>query len=214
MLSHRLLNNHAGVLLVGEYESLHWLHEVVSDVNERSPIITNKEGWFLSLAYDVRKAYEQQRQILPPPRKDRARGVRFGVEIIWPALLFQQRMLRGSLSYLEHNRKHQAITYALEAVIEDALKEDFGDDADAVIEIWHRLNPQLREVDEFFDARCAIFCSWTKAERERHFLNLLESFTPMYDSFYPLRVRNGEKGLLSPEELKRWVGVEWPDPDW
>lgn len=34
-----------------------WLHEVVHEVNDRSPIVINKEGSFLGLAYDVRKAF-------------------------------------------------------------------------------------------------------------------------------------------------------------
>lgn len=58
MLSYSLPKNHAGILLVGDYTSLTWLHEVVHDVNERSPIIKHKEGSFLGLAYGVRNAYE------------------------------------------------------------------------------------------------------------------------------------------------------------
>lgn len=84
MLSYRLLKNHAGILLIGDYTSLRWLHEVVHDVNERSPLVREKEGMFLSLAYDVRKAYERQREIiLPPPHYDEM-GVRYGVQILWP----------------------------------------------------------------------------------------------------------------------------------
>lgn len=44
MLSYSLLKNHAGILLVGDYTSLSWLHEVVHDVNERSLIVKDKEG--------------------------------------------------------------------------------------------------------------------------------------------------------------------------
>lgn len=63
MLSYSLLKNHAGVLLTGDYDSLRALHEVVHQVNEKSPILKNKEGAFLALAYEVRKAYEQQRKL-------------------------------------------------------------------------------------------------------------------------------------------------------
>lgn len=66
VLSFYLLKNHAGIMLIGDYTSLRWLHEVVHDVNERSPLVRDKEGLFLGLAYDVRKAYEQQREIIPP----------------------------------------------------------------------------------------------------------------------------------------------------
>lgn len=42
MLSYGLLKNHAGILLVGDYTSLTWLHEVIHDVNERSPIVKGR----------------------------------------------------------------------------------------------------------------------------------------------------------------------------
>lgn len=63
MLSYCLLKNHAGILLVGGYTSFTWLHEVIHNVNERSPIVEDKEGSSLGLAYDMRKAYERQREV-------------------------------------------------------------------------------------------------------------------------------------------------------
>ncbi|WP_292404134.1 hypothetical protein [Mesorhizobium sp.] len=126
MLSYQLLKNHAGILLIGDYTSLRWLHTVVHDINERSPLIKDREGLFLSLAYDVRKAYERQREILQPPPDHEEMGIRYGVQALWPVILLQQRMLRVSLAYLEHTAKTQAIAYALEAVIEEALEEDFA----------------------------------------------------------------------------------------
>lgn len=53
MLSYALLKNHAGLLLTGDYWSLHALHEMVHDINEHSPLVKNKEGAFLGLAYDA-----------------------------------------------------------------------------------------------------------------------------------------------------------------
>jgi hypothetical protein len=118
MLSYSLLKNHAGILLVGDHTSLTWLHEVVHEVNGRSPVIIDKEGSFLALAYDVRKAFERQREVIQPPKHFEEIGVRYGVQILWPVLLLQQRLLRQSLAFLSHTAKTQAITYALEAVIE------------------------------------------------------------------------------------------------
>ena len=91
MLSYQLLNNHAGLLLVGDYTSLRLLHEIVHDVNERSPLIREEDGPFLGLAYDVRKAYEQQREILAPPQGYEEMGTRYGVQILWPVLLLQRK---------------------------------------------------------------------------------------------------------------------------
>ncbi|MEH0294797.1 hypothetical protein V6R98_21650 [Agrobacterium sp. CCNWLW71] len=214
MLSHNLLKNHAGILLIGDYTSLTWLHEVVHHVNERSPIVKDKEGSFLGLAYDVRKAYERQREIIQPPKHFEEIGIRYGVQILWPVLMLQHRLLRQSLAFLDHTAKTQAITYALEAVIDDALREDFGTQAGHIIDLWQRLNPAQPAVFEMIDSRGGIFCSWTKAQRKAGFAQLLSSFDPMYDHFYPMRLKNGEKNLISPREFAAWENAEWPDPRW
>ncbi len=214
MLSHSLLKNHAGILLVGDYTSLTWLHEVVHDVNERSPIVKDKEGSFLGLAYDVRKAYERQREVIQPPKHIEEIGVRYGVQILWPVLMLQQRLLRQSLAFLNHTAKTQTIAYALEAVIEDALREDFGAQAGHIIDLWQRLDPAQPEVFEMIDSRGAIFSSWTKAQRKAGFAQLLSSFDPMYDRLYDIRLKNGEKNLISPGEFAAWENAEWPNPRW
>jgi len=113
MLSYGLLKNHAGMLLIGDYTSLTWLHHVIHDVNERSPVVRDKEGSFLGLAYDVRKAFERQREVILPPKHCEEIGARYGVQILWPVLLLQQRLLRQSLAFLDHTAKTQAIVYAL-----------------------------------------------------------------------------------------------------
>lgn len=214
MLSYRLLKNHAGILLIGDYTSLRWLHEVVHDVNERSPLVKDKEGMFLGLAYDVRKAYEQQREVLQPPQHIEEMGIRYGVGILWPVLLLQQRLLRLSLAFLDHSAKTQAMAYALEAIIDEALREDFGAQGELAVALWQRLDPAQPSVFDMLQSRGAIFCSWTKSQRKAKFLQLLTSFDPMYDSYFVLRYQRGEKNLLSAGELALWDNVEWPDPRW
>ncbi|APO72864.1 hypothetical protein IE4872_PD02355 (plasmid) [Rhizobium gallicum] len=214
MLSYGLLKNHAGILLAGDHTSLTWLHEVVHDVNDRSPLVIDKEGSFLGLAYDVRKAFERQREVIQPPKHFEEIGVRYGVQILWPVLLLQQRLLRQSLAFLSHTAKTQSITYALEAVIEDALREDFGVQAERIIDLWQRLDPAQPEVFDMIDSRGGIYCSWTKAQRKAGFAQLLTSFDPMYDRFYATRLKNGEKNLISPRDFATWEDAEWPDPRW
>ncbi|KVE27405.1 hypothetical protein WS67_11560 [Burkholderia singularis] len=213
MLGYRLLKNHAGILLTGDYDSLNELHEIVHDVNERSPLLREEEGPFLGLAYDVRKAYEQQRESLQPPKSYEGIGVRYGVAILWPVLLVQQRMLRVSLGYLDHSRRHQAITYSLEAVIEDGLREDFAAQGQSLVDHWQRLDPTA-DIFEKLDSRGALFCSWTKAERERRFASLLLSFDAIHEYSSSLPGYRQAPDAISPHELERWQGVEWPYPNW
>ena len=212
MLTYSLLKNHAGILLIGDYTSLKTFHEVVHEVNEKSPLLLDKEGLFLALAYDVRKAYEKQREVIEAPKHFPEIGTRYGVQILWPVLLVQCRMLRASLAYIETNKWQQAVAYNLEAVIESALKDDFGAQSGALVDRWMQIDPAHPYPEEKLDSRCAIFCSWKKAERRKRFAGLLASLDPMYPFFYQMRVNNGDTSLVSPEELDSWDGVEWPDP--
>ncbi len=69
-------------------------------------IISDKEGVFLNLAYDVRKAFQRERETIKPPTHCKEMGIRFGVQILWPVLLLQQRIMRLSLAYLVVRFQH------------------------------------------------------------------------------------------------------------
>ena len=215
MLTYRLLKNCAGLLLTGDYETLNSLRNVIFDVNERSPLIANKEGAFLGLAYDVRKAYEGQRQKIKPPEGYPEIGPRFGVEILWPVLLWQCRTLRESMAFIDTSKRMQAHTYALEAVIEAALKEDFGGEIAAqVIMEWERILTAHPRSEQALRSRGAVFSSWTKAQRRNGIVGLIASLNPMYSINYEIWVCNGVKHLMSPEDYAHWDVAEWPDPKW
>ncbi len=62
MLQFDLTKRHAGIVLWGDTWSLRAVHDLVPKVNEESPVVTHKESLLLGLAYDVRKAYEGQRE--------------------------------------------------------------------------------------------------------------------------------------------------------
>ena len=129
----------------------------------------------------------------------------------WPVLLPQQRMLRESLAWIDHGKKYQAITYALEAVIEEALREDFGSREPAVTEAWQRLDPAHPGFFERLHTRGALFCSWTKSQRRQLLPSLLWSFHPFFGigaGAYPF----GSNEQVTPEDLAAWEGYEWPDP--
>jgi hypothetical protein len=122
--------------------------------------------------------------------------------------------LRQSLAFLSHRAKTQAITYALEDVIEDALREDFGAQSEHIIGLWQRLGPAQSEVFDMIDSRGGIFYSWTKAQRKSGFAQLPSSFDTMYDSFYSMRLNSGEKNLVTPAEFAAWENEGSPDPQW
>jgi hypothetical protein len=123
-----------------------------------------------------------------------------GVDILWPTLLVQARMLRASLGFMDSSKRHQAYTYALEALIEEGLKRDFGGQYDAIHEQYLMLAPEHPYLEEAILSRVELYAAWSGAQRRRRIVNLLESLDPMYRSDYPHRLANGDTGLLSPDE--------------
>lgn len=214
MLTYKILKNHAGVMIVGDYFTLQSVHTVLHEVNEKSIILKNKEGPFLGLAYDIRKAYEEQRKVFKAPKDRPEIGPTFGVEVLWPVLLVQSRMLRESMAFMDTTKWQQCIAYNLEALIEEALQADFGSMSGDLIEKWMDINPRHPYPEEKLNSRGAAFCSWTKSERKKRFPGLLASLSPMYPAYYDIWVRNGGEDLVSPQEYDKMERVEWADPNW
>lgn len=134
MLRHELQPDHAGLRLLGEWSDFASLRAVLHDVADRSPLIGNKdETPFLALAYELRKADD-----CDPAGADASGAL--SAEVDWPCLLVTSRVLRDSLAFIDHGKRHQAMTYALEAVIHDGLREDFGADSHEVLDAWYRLS--------------------------------------------------------------------------
>jgi len=66
---------------------------------------------------------------------------------------------------MDHAKRHQAITYALAAVIEDTLREDFGIRGETIAAYRQRQDPHDPAVFGRLDSCGALFFSWSKAER-------------------------------------------------
>jgi hypothetical protein len=205
MLSYELTPNLSGPVILGSAETLRSFHEILHDVNERSPIICDKEGVFLGLAYDVRKAFEGQRRILKPARDVTHSGPRLGFEILWPTVLVQSRMLRVALGFMDSGKRHQAFAYALEAVVEEALQVDFPAEYLDIHERWLRLLPDHPVLEERTESRIEHWYQWTKPQRRRGIIPLLESLDPMFEFDYQMAVKHGEMVFMSPEQ---WDAIE------
>ncbi len=95
------------------------------------------------------------------------------------------------------------------------LREDFSGSADAVIARWQRIDAAQANVSAKHDRRRVKFCSWTKSQRQKLMLLLLESFGPFFETPCDLDVREGQRtGTRFPAELSRGENVQWPDPKW
>jgi hypothetical protein len=212
MLAFDLLKNCGGITLISDYLSLRRLHDVIHDINERSSIIRDREGFLIGLAYDVRKAYEKKREIIKAPEGYPEHGERFGERILWPTILVQCRMMREGLAFMDHGKEHQAVVYELEHILEVAIDTQFKGGATAVKAQWRRLDPAGPYLEENVETRVAQFAGWSKTERRRGLAGLLSSLDPLYERMYPYWVKSGVPYLVSPADYALWNDREFPDP--
>jgi hypothetical protein len=115
---------YAGIGLFGDFLDLRNLRETIHYLVEGDPIGGGESplGEFvLGLAYDVRHAYQKDRETreIISYRNDTATYA--GFRYLWPFLLPQVGLLRWSASYHPTSRHHQAVLTKLEGCIEDVL---------------------------------------------------------------------------------------------
>ncbi len=167
MLDYDLIGAHQGVRLLGHLSDFDALRKVVHDVGERSPLLKLKDNSpFFALAYALRKAFEAD-----PDAAEEGQPV--AANVIWPELLVTSRVLRDSLAYIDHGKRHQAMAYALEAVIEDAVREDFGAGADEVLALWACIDGHDEGLVERLDDIAEPYLAMTAAQRAARLHKLL-----------------------------------------
>ncbi len=89
MLRYELTPNNAGFILWGDSEALNELHELIHYIVDESPLIKVKDGFMLSLAYDIRKAREGNRRVEQHQYDQHDTYKLYGVELLWPLVLVQ-----------------------------------------------------------------------------------------------------------------------------
>ncbi|MGH3626533.1 MAG: DUF6904 family protein [Sciscionella sp.] len=215
MLTFDLIGKCAGIVLCNDYLSLRQMHRIVHDANERSDTIRDKEGFLLTLAYDLRKAYEGQRSTAGPDHAPPESGPRFGVEILWPTFLIQVRLLREALAFMVHTKEHQAVVFELEFLAEQAIEAEFKDKAAEIKREWESLAGNHRFMEATGETRVAQFAAWNEKQRRDGLAGLLTSMNSMYAVIYPHWLQTGvskKRHLIAPEDFEVWKEREFPDP--
>lgn len=105
MLRYELTPNNAGFVLWGDSEALDELHQLIHFLVDESPLIEGKDGFMLSLAYDIRKAREGCRRTEQYEYEGHDTYNIYGVELLWPLILIQLALFRRSMAYIEVNKK-------------------------------------------------------------------------------------------------------------
>ena len=214
MLEIKLTPKHAGVVIWGDIWALNGVYELIHRVNENSPIIENKEGFFLGLAYDLRKAFEGQRK--KDKREffeDRCRI--YGVEILWPVIVSQVGLLRASMAFIPTTRHAQSIAYELESLIESAAREDLPGREEQIMEQMRRIGEAQTHVEKVIESRCHYFIDFPPKDRLRMLPAVLDSLDPMFEIMGGRRVSADPSAAIPRTTFAKYTDdLEWPEFKW
>ncbi len=156
--------NNGGFVLWGDYWSLREMHTFCMDCAEKSPTL-EYEGLLVSLAYDIRKAYEKQREIDTASHFDEKIQI-YGVEQVWPTFAVQVALLRASLAFYDSTKLEQSIVYRLEHIFIEAIPEIFPKSGNQILSSFERLSGiQESQVKDLIGSRVSYFLSLTKAKK-------------------------------------------------
>lgn len=112
----------AGIFLYGDYNDLRSLHETIHELcAEGGPLIGQVNEYVLGLAYDIRHAYQGDRDTLAMDSGTQKDAPYYGVSILWPYFLVQLSLLRWAAAFIPTTKEIQSNLYRLEACTEEAL---------------------------------------------------------------------------------------------
>ncbi|TSK07841.1 MAG: hypothetical protein FPO08_00565 [Geobacter sp.] len=216
MLQYNLTRQKAGITLWGDPWTLRALHELIHRFNEESPVIGNKEGYILGLAYDIRKAFEGARE--KDTIKDGKDSYRiYGVKLLWPSLIAQVGVLRASMAFTPTTRLDQALIYEVEGIIESAAKEAMPGKEDLILAEMQNLGSSDRHIEKTLSTRLLYFVSLSTKERMVKLPQILASMTSGYYCITQA-VQRDLPGIIPPREFDvhqpRADNGDWPDFKW
>jgi len=114
----------AGIKIFGDYLDLKNFHETIHYLVEGVAIGGHEStlGEFvLGLAYDVRHAYQRDREIQEFGSFEHDSVTYMGFSTLWPYILPQVGLLRNAAAFYPTNRNHQSTLFKIESCIEETL---------------------------------------------------------------------------------------------
>lgn len=182
MLQYSLTRYHAGFELWGDLRSLDRLHDFIHRVVDESPYISDKEGFVLDLAYQVRKAFEGCRQTDAGDPDDPDSCMTYGVPLLWPTVLVQTSVLRHAMAFMSIDKLDQSIMFELEHIIESALREAIPNQSQELIHrVWHIGSSTYKHLDTILGSRIQYFIDLPIKHRLDTLTKLMDTFDPMYE---------------------------------
>lgn len=202
-----------GMELFGHRDDLENLHETLHFLCGESEGELDRNEHALSLAYEIRKAFEGQRE-----QRNSEYGELFGTRLTWPHVIFYTSYFRQLAGYRSTNKEHLSNLARLEHCVESALVEY---DPKAGLEVISTY-PAIGAIPpNFYDDYISdviysfLYDSGSGKMRFRRLPVLIRSLYPMspeYRQYAAMLEREAKKHGCSPRQLRD--AREWPEIEW
>ncbi len=205
MLKFEKTKKNGGFILWGDYQALKSLHSFAMDISEKSHVL-DTEGLIPALAYDLRKAFEDQRESDKTTIWNDEISI-YGVEQVWPTFIVQVALLRTSLAFVDSNKYEQSQMYLLEGFLEDAVNTTFPKESHQILASYSSLIGTTEKfITEAVGSRTSYFLSLNKLERRAQLAEILHSMNSMWESTHKTLGSERMNGILTP---KHFVNHSW-----
>ena len=202
-----------GLELFGHADDLANLHETIHFLCGGSEGVQDQHEHALSVAYELRKAFERQRKI-----RNTGSGELYGTQFVWPHIIFYVSYFRHLAAYRSTNKEHQSNLARLEFCLESSLVEYDPKIGAEVVSLY----PQVGAVtQDFFDGYISdithsfLYEGGSGKMRFRRLPALVRSmaqFSVEYQDYAAVLEREAKRHGCSPHQLQD--SREWPEIEW
>ena len=203
----------AGLELIGHPDDFQSLHETLHSLCEAAPGGLDQHEHALSVAYEIRKAFEGQRGVI-----ETELGMLCSTPFIWPHILFYAGYFRQLAGQCPTTKGDQANLYALEDCIESALIEYDAKTGMELAKAYLSVGAVSQNYFiQFIEDVCFefLFGGSSGKMRFRRLPKLLKSmseFSLDYQAYAQMLEKEAKRLDCSPHELSD--SRDWPDIDW
>lgn len=206
----------AGVTLWGDYHDLRSLYDTVGRAVDAAP--GNMGDFIVALNYDIRHAYEQQREEKQFGHDDLDRVTYRGVKIFWTHVLVQTALVRYYAGFVDTSKEDQSNIFRLEHALAQALRNYDAEVGEACVEWLSRPLYLSKEfLTEFLDEVTYKYIVDGPAGKRRfkklpHVLRSVSELSPEYRAFKSELQKIAKEKGCDPHDLRSQT--EYPEFKW
>lgn len=202
-----------GLTLFGHMDDLEGLHETIHFLCKVSGGGPDVHEHALSVAYEIRKAFEGQREVL-----EFESGTQLGARFVWPHIVFYTSYFRQLAAYCPTNKAHQSNLTRLEYCVESSLVEydpRVGAEVVSSYPLIGATGPDFLDSYVSDVTYSYLYGGGSGKMRFRRLPALIRSmapWSPEYREYAAMLEREAKKHGCTPRQLRD--SREWPEIEW